>query len=76
MFELKMTGFITVNDRQLIDGQAKDIYFDGLISNGTTLIKIQPTLSHGIIENVPAVFEILEGKVSKNDIGTVFKSVI
>lgn len=76
MFEMKMTGFITVKGKQLIDGQTKDAYFDGLISNGTTLIKIQPTLSHSIIEEAPAVFEILEGKVSKTDIGTVFKSVV
>lgn len=76
MFEMKMTGFITVKGKQLIDGQTKDAYFDGLISNGTTLIKIQPTLSHSIIEEAPVVFEILEGKVSKTDIGTVFKSVV
>ena len=75
MFELKMTGFITVNGKQLIDGQTKDVYFDGLISNGATLFKIQPTLSHSIIEDAPAVFEILEGKVSQSDIGTVFKAV-
>lgn len=75
MFEMKMTGFITVNDRQLIDGQTNDTYFSGLVSNGTTLLKIQPTLSHSIIEDASAVFEIVEGKVSKADIETVFKSI-
>jgi len=75
MFEMKITGFVTVKGKQLIDGQTKDTYFDGFISNGTTLIKIQPTLSHSIIEDAPAVFEILEGKVSKTDIDTVFKSI-
>jgi hypothetical protein len=75
MFELKMTGFITIKNHQLIDGQTKDCYYSGLISNGTSLIKIQPTLSHGITEDTPAVFEIMEGCVSDKDIGTVFTSV-
>ena len=33
MFEFKMTGFLTINNKQLIDGHTKNSSFFGFISN-------------------------------------------
>jgi len=74
MFEFKMTGFLTINNKQLIDGHTKNSSFSGFISNGITKIKIQPTISHAIIKDSPIVFEVMEGLVSQKDIGTIFKN--
>lgn len=77
MFEFTLTGFIMIKNKQLVDGQTKNDSFSGIISNGTTEIRIQPTLSHSFtsIRNAPVVFEVMEGHVSDSDIGTIFKAI-
>ena len=77
MFEFTLTGFFTIKNKQIVDGQTKNDSFSGIISNGNTEIRIQPTLSHSFtsIKDAPVVFEVMEGHVSDSDVGTVFKAI-
>lgn len=77
MFEFTLTGFFTIKNKQIVDGQTKNDSFSGIISNGNTKIRIQPTLSRSFtsIKDAPVVFEVMEGHVSDSDVGTVFKAI-